>query len=621
MKQNTIELLAPAGNWEAMEKAVKAGADAIYLGGKRFNMRMLRPDLNFSDQELADAAEYLHTFRKKLYITVNNLYYNEEIPQISDYLAFLEKIKVDALIIQDLALVKIHKQMGLTIPLHASVQMGISSVPAAQFMEKTGFKRAILSKNLTLKEIVAVARNTTLGLEYFAHGDLCIAHTGQCYMSSFIAGRSANRGCCVKPCRWAYKLETCQEEYGHYLAHNDLCLFPYLKELINAGISSFKIEGRMRDPDFVAHLISAYRNGLDQVLNRLGPDYNVADDYLCLQQRRVRNFTVGSLLGRQPEENAVDPTGEREPYFPSSPVLIETLKKEDYSPTVPEEPYSIQLNVKVGDLGSFERMLAQGVNGIIIGLEEFRQQEPKWDWVSIDYALAQASKSQVAVFLETPRIVVGSDIDKLNQIFDLANLDCLEAVIVNDLGSMQFLQDRGLKVRGGVGLNLTNQVAAEFLRAAGLSHLTASLELDIYHLEHLATSGINIEVIIHGPLCGIITDVCLAKNQESCQSQCLQKDTGLIDSWGQVFQIKTDKECRNHIFSPFDRAYFNYLPRLARAGIKHVRIDGHFYSKGILYDLVSIYIEALQEINEGRFQQFDNYERILKMFPRGLTAR
>ena len=181
MLNNQVELLAPAGKWDVLQSVAQAGADAVYAGGKRFNMRMLRPDFNFSDRELKQAADYLHDLGKRLYITVNNLYGNDDLSEIQDYLFFLQEIKADGLIIQDLAVAKIHREMGLTIPMHASVQMGVGSSSAVKFLESLGFSRVILSKNLNLQEIEDIHSNSNLGLEFFAHGDMCISHTGQCF--------------------------------------------------------------------------------------------------------------------------------------------------------------------------------------------------------------------------------------------------------------------------------------------------------------------------------------------------------------------------------------------------------------------------------------------------------
>jgi U32 family peptidase len=220
MSLRKLELLAPAGRIEALHSVVEAGADAVYLGGKRFNMRALKTDFNFADEEIAEAVQFLHQHHRKLYITVNNLYNGEEIDDIADYLLFLQGLGVDALIVQDLGIINLCQEMQLKLPLHASVQMGIANLEAVKILEEKGFQRVILSKNLGLDEIRAISTGSSLGIEFFIHGDLCISHAGQCYMSSFIAGESGNRGRCRKPCRWPYEYWPIMISASILICHN-----------------------------------------------------------------------------------------------------------------------------------------------------------------------------------------------------------------------------------------------------------------------------------------------------------------------------------------------------------------------------------------------------------------
>ena len=171
-------------------------------------MRLLRPDFNFTDLELQDAVALCHDNGVRLYVTLNNLYHEEELPALHDYLEFLKAIQVDAVIIQDLALIEACHRQGITM--HASVQMGVNNLETARLLEQSGVSRAVLSKNLALHEIRELRDQSSLGLEYFVHGDLCVAHTGQCLMSGLLFGRIGNRGECRKPCRWSYDLETAQ---------------------------------------------------------------------------------------------------------------------------------------------------------------------------------------------------------------------------------------------------------------------------------------------------------------------------------------------------------------------------------------------------------------------------
>ncbi|MDH7480297.1 MAG: peptidase U32 family protein, partial [Syntrophomonadaceae bacterium] len=202
---NRPELLAPAGNWEALAAVIAAGADAVYLGGKRLNMRQWRSDLNFSDSQLKEALDFAHRQGVKVYITVNNLYFEDELDELADHLEFLESIGADALIVQDLAVVQLAQEMGLTRPLHASVQVGLSNAEELELFKSLGFSRAIVSKDLSIEQIWGLSLKSDLELECFVHGDLCAAQTGQCLLSSLVFGESSNRGRCMKPCRWRYQ--------------------------------------------------------------------------------------------------------------------------------------------------------------------------------------------------------------------------------------------------------------------------------------------------------------------------------------------------------------------------------------------------------------------------------
>jgi len=622
-----VELLAPAGRWDVLQKAAEAGADAVYVGGKRFNMRLLRPEFNFTDQELKDAVDYLHQRNKRLYVTVNNLYFDYEIDELKDYLVFLQDINVDALIIQDIAVLKLCKELQLGLPLHASVQMSIGNFEAANFLSDNGFSRVILSKNLSLKEIEDIYKKTSLDIEYFVHGDVCISHTGQCYMSSHISGKSSNRGQCIKPCRWNYCLKAGfldYEPHGYYLAHNDLCLYPYLADLLKAGVSSLKIEGRMRSADYIAHLVSKYRKALDEIAaNPLAykPD---AGDMKELEEKRIRNFTVGNLFGK-PGVESVGITGEREPFFPTSAIRLVPLAADDYRKLENNVTCAAELSVKVSNIESFNSLCRLGLNTLILGYGNMRQNRSAWDGQSIRRALEIAGEEGIKVLLEAPRILLQEDMGLIRDILEIAGEGRLHGIIVNDYGSLRLVKEMGFRMWGGSGLNVTNSLAAKFLIENGLERITASQELQIDNLETLLASGAETEVMVHGPLCGIITDFCIAravngKNEDNCKKYCLRGDYALYDDFDQEYLIRTDHNCRNYIFYPYDLCLFPYLPFLISKGARYMRIDGQYYDTRTLLEVVRIYREALEEISLGKWEQEHNYHKLLEMFPQGLTA-
>ncbi|SHG49181.1 putative protease [Thermosyntropha lipolytica DSM 11003] len=624
MKQEKLELLAPAGRWEAVKAVAEAGADAVYAGGKRFNMRLLREDFNFTDEELKKVADYLHDQGKKLYVTVNNLYYQDEIEAVKDYLFYLQEIGADALIIQDLGLVSLLRETGIDLPLHASVQMGINNRAAVKMLENLGFSRVILSKNLALEEIRDISSTTSLGMEFFVHGDMCISHTGQCYMSSFIAGASGNRGKCIKPCRWPYYLEEngkIKGEKYYYLAHNDLCLYPYLKELLEAGIVSFKIEGRMRDHNYLAHLVSIYRRALDR-LQADRADYDEErKDYEKLYTARIRDFTSGSLF-KKIDRDDIGITGEREPFFPTSPRILPGLDRiED---DITDARGCIQeITVKVGSLSGFRIALEQGIENIIIGLEKWRSPHVVWKEKDIDEALKLASSGSSRVWLEFPRIMLDRDKDLYDQVKNLKHISYLAGFIVHDLGSLYVLKDTGKEIRGGWGLNLSNLEAIKLLNREGIKRVYPSQELSYASLSQLLAGYEEIEIMVQGPLTGIITDFCLPGSEEGKSldcGRCSGQSYALQDELGNRYVLATDYNCRNYIFYPHELCLLPYLPFLAGAGLKYIRIDGQFYEEAKLTGILKIYRQAVSKIKGGNYDVKEEGEEIYAMFPGTLTS-
>ena len=267
-----IELLAPVGSREALVAAVESGADAVYLAGKLFGARASAP--NFSDEELAEAVKFAHLRRVLVYVTVNTLIDNKEIPSLAKYLQYLYRIGVDAIIVQDMATFKITKEVIPHMPIHASTQMTVHNLEGVQLLTELGFTRVVLSRELSLEDLTYICQNTTTEIEAFVHGALCISYSGQCLMSSMIGGRSGNRGRCAQPCRLPYTLI---DQYGNEALHEgdageyllspkDLNTLEMIPELIASGITSFKIEGRMKRPEYVAVAVDTYRRAIDACL-------------------------------------------------------------------------------------------------------------------------------------------------------------------------------------------------------------------------------------------------------------------------------------------------------------------------------------------------------------------
>ncbi len=270
------ELLSPAGDWDSLVAAIENGADAIYLGGKKFSAR--RGAENFSKEEIDKAVNYAHLQGVRIYVTVNILISDFELKELTDYIIDLYNIGVDALIIQDLGAYKIFQEIVPDLPLHASTQMNIQNLYTLHLLRRMGFKRANLSRELTLEEMSMLAQASPIELEVFIHGSLCYCYSGLCLFSSMIHGRSGNRGLCVQACRLPYKIIDKKGQHfempGNYpLSMKDLSTVKIIKDICQLPVSALKIEGRMKSPEYVALATSAYRQILDG-LNNLDEDTN-----------------------------------------------------------------------------------------------------------------------------------------------------------------------------------------------------------------------------------------------------------------------------------------------------------------------------------------------------------
>lgn len=301
------ELLAPAGSWEAMVAAVQNGADAVYLGGQAFNARASAA--NFDNHQLAKAVDYCHVRGVKVYVTTNIIIADEELSDALGFLHIIYNAGADAAILQDLGLAHAARQVLPELPLHASTQMTAHNTPGVRLLQQVGFDRIVLSRELSREGITQIKAETGADLEVFTHGALCVCYSGQCLMSSMIGGRSGNRGRCAQPCRMQYQLVDKWEkplvdhsQTGEYLlSPRDLNLSNYIPQMIKAGVNSFKIEGRMKRPEYVATVIRIYRELIDQAVEE-GVVEVTPRHARELEQIFNRDFTTGYFNGNPGQE-------------------------------------------------------------------------------------------------------------------------------------------------------------------------------------------------------------------------------------------------------------------------------------------------------------------------------
>lgn len=302
------ELLAPAGSMESLRAAIRFGADAVYLGGPLLQLRA--DSAAFSMQQLAEAAEFTHNAGKKLYVTVNSFAKNSEIPQLESYARALRDMSVDAVIVSDLGAICAIRQAVPELEVHVSTQANCLNYAAARHYYELGAKRVVLARETTLREIREIREKipADMEIECFVHGAMCMAYSGRCLISAYMNGRSGNRGDCSQPCRYRYVLSEAHGDGEYYpveenengttlLSSRDLNAMPFIDELIDAGVCSLKIEGRMKSVYYAATVINAYRHRLD---NTASPEQCLAE----LNCASHRDYTTGFYFGEARTANA-----------------------------------------------------------------------------------------------------------------------------------------------------------------------------------------------------------------------------------------------------------------------------------------------------------------------------
>lgn len=308
------ELLAPAGNMEKLKMALLYGADAVYLGGKQFGLRAFGG--NFSNEELKEAVEFAHNLNKKVYVTVNIFPHNSDIEMLPEYLSFLNTTGADALLVADIGLFMLAKKYAPDIELHISTQANNTNWATVDAWHNMGASRVVLARELSKDEISVIRHKCSVELEMFVHGAMCISYSGRCLLSNYMTGRDSNRGSCAQPCRWKYSLveekrpgqyfPIEEDERGTFIFNSkDMCLLPYLPDVIESGVDSLKIEGRMKSVHYAASVVKAYRMAIDSYFEN--PEaFAVKDEWLEeLEKVSHRSYTTGFYYGKPTEKDQI----------------------------------------------------------------------------------------------------------------------------------------------------------------------------------------------------------------------------------------------------------------------------------------------------------------------------
>lgn len=307
-----FELLAPAGNMEKLQMALLYGADAVYMGGKSFGLRAFSD--NFTDEELREAVAFTHRQGKKAYITVNIFPHNEDLPALPDYIRYIRDIGADAVIISDLGVFRTIREVAPDLPIHISTQANNTNWASVKFWEELGVSRVVLAREISLEDISLIRHKVDIELEAFIHGAMCISYSGRCLLSNyFTQNRDANRGECAQVCRWKFNVveekrpdqyyPVLEDERGTYLFNSkDLCLLAHIPQLAASGLTSFKIEGRMKSVHYVATVTRVYRAALDAY--QANPEKFAVREEWWQELNKIshRPYTSGFYFGK-PNEN------------------------------------------------------------------------------------------------------------------------------------------------------------------------------------------------------------------------------------------------------------------------------------------------------------------------------
>ena len=561
-KGKPLELLAPAGNFEIFKEVVQTKCDAIYFGGQSLNMRMIRKGFNFTNEEMAEAIQLAHANHKKVYITVNNLVDFGEIEIAKTYLTFLDQVKPDALIVQDFAIIELIKQLNLSLEVHASVMMNVHNLPMINALKTHQVTRVVLSREASLDEVRWVKSQTDIEIEYFTHGDMCIAHGAQCYYSSMLFGMSSNRGKCLKPCRWWFSKSADAENMKEFpMAVKDLCLYANLPEMIYAGVTAFKIEGRMREADFITKLINYYGDAMDRFIeDPVG--YDRIQDLAAIEASRKRDLSTGYAFGK-PGVTNINTKDEGSGKFYSTGKMFSTptaeksitkdhvdqIKKtlldssEKAITTVDASKKTLmppKLSIRVNNIQQAKVAIEEGIDRVYIAGDIFLPDLP----ISIESikALKAYSKS-TEIYIGTPRMMTDLQIEHYGVWLEKLR-PYIDGILVGNLGALSQFRSLNLPIVGDYSLNIYNPMAADFYKEEGIDQFIPSVELTAKDLKNMLQSSHNLELIALGRIVTMYFehDFHSALHASESEKLSLYNEAGAYD-------LYKDQHQRTHLLS------------------------------------------------------------------------
>ncbi|OGT33731.1 MAG: hypothetical protein A2W28_04910 [Gammaproteobacteria bacterium RBG_16_51_14] len=618
MTGKKIELLAPCGTWEALHAVIAGGADAVYFAEKRFAMRQHGDWLNFNREELGDVVRYAREHGVRSCIAVNNLLTRKELDEMAEYLLYLQSIQPDALIIQDLGLLRLARELDIRIDLHASTMMNVHHPEMAKFLGNYGIKRIITSRDITIHAAREIAEQGGIEVEYFVHGDMCVAQGSQCLHSGIASEFSANRGKCLKSCRWQWSLldrdrarVLARVEEQYVLARKDMCLYHQIPELISLGIAALKIEGRARTGDYLQPIVEIYREAIDRYYDDPAAYSTDFEALNILRSKTIREVGTSHAFGN-PGAGSSGLSGKNEPRF--------------FSIAIEERPYARpvagmadriparngsngrtpELAVRCRSQESAFSLLDAPCDWIYAGGEHFSgQQQQQWQTGKLRELINRCHDQGKKVGVQTPRITTWREFADIDALLAGLGDQQPDEYLVHNIGSLNFLSGRTeVPLHADFSFNIWNPGAASFLNDHGIEIFTPGLELTLPQLRDLGehTGLQQMECMVHGSLPGMLIEYCVVGTHltgtgrhDPCPGPCTRSNYALEDRLGQLHWLETDQYCRNHLFMVKDLCTIGFLDQLVATGASRLRIEGLLYDAEYLNSLVNIYHQALTD--------------------------
>lgn len=495
----TPELLSPAGSKAALRAAVYGGADAVYIGGEVFNARINAA--NFSLDEIRRSADFCHENGVKLHVTLNTLIYDREMKEALEYAGQLYKSGVDALILADMGLCREIKKNFPDFELHASTQMSGHNAIAAKMLSDIGFSRMVCAREMSAKAIKELCEKSAVGIEMFIHGAICVSHSGQCLMSSLIGGRSGNRGLCAQPCRMQYN--------GTYpLSIKDMCLAYHIPEILSLGVCSLKIEGRMKDPEYVYGVTSVYRRLLDE---KRSASAREIEKLAALFSRS--GFTDGYFTGKiSGAMNGIRRDEDKQKTRKNQKSVFSNIAKREPIMTSPRSfPNEISMN-------EYPKQKSDKILTARFYKSDVIPKHHPFDIVYLPLEIYDAEKANGVIL---PPVIYDSDIARVKRDLSLAKESGAEHVMFGNIGHFEIARESGLKMHGDFRLNAVNHRSASSYIDMGLCDIILSPELNLAQIRDIITKK---AVIVYGRIPLMLLEKRLGKN-------------GLSDRRGAYFPI------------------------------------------------------------------------------------